>query len=73
MQPLKDYIKAIEANKAGDREKALALLASSVGADEPTEFMKSALEKMLDSNDAVLTVILGEIENDTRRNMHPDR
>jgi len=62
MQPLKNYIKAIEANKAGDRAKALELLASSVGAEQPTEFMKSSLDKMLDSNDAVLTVILGEIE-----------
>ena len=62
MQPLKDYIKAIEANRNGDKEKALELLAASVGTDKPTEFMKSSLDKILDSNDAVLTEILGEIE-----------
>lgn len=67
MQPLKDYIKAIEANRNGDKARALELLTASVGAEQPTEFMKSTLDKMLDSNDAVLTVILGEIEKDSKK------
>ena len=62
MKPLKDYIKAIEANKAGNREEALKLLASSIGLEKPTTIMKDNLDNMLDSNDAVLTLIIKEIE-----------
>lgn len=62
MEPLKRYIEAIEAKNSGDRKKALDLLAESVGIKEPTEIMRNSLDKMLDSNDAVLTVILDRIE-----------
>ena len=63
MKPLKDYIKAIEANKQGNREKALKLLTSSIGLEEPTQVMKDNLDNMLDSNDAILTLIMKEIED----------
>ena len=63
MKPLKDYIKAIEANKQGNREEALKLLTDSIGLKEPTKIMKENLAQMLDSNDAILTLILKEIED----------
>ena len=63
MKPLKDYIKAIEANKQGNREEALKLLTGSIGLKEPTKIMKENLAQMLDSNDAILTLILKEIED----------
>jgi len=62
MKPLKDYIKAIEANKRGDKEEALKLLTSSIGLEEPTQVMKDNLDNMLDSNDAILTLIMKELE-----------
>jgi len=64
MQPLKDYIKAIEANNKGDKEEALSLLTQSIGEEIPNDYIKSSLDKLLMSNDAVLTVILGRIENE---------
>jgi len=63
MKPLKDYIKAIEASKQGNQEEALKLLTDSIGLKEPTKIMKENLAQMLDSNDAVLTLILKEIED----------
>ena len=63
MKPLKDYIKAIEANKQGNTEEALKLLTDSIGLKEPTKIMKENLAQMLDSNDAILTLILKEIED----------
>ena len=65
MKPLKDYIKAIEANKQGNTEEALKLLTGSIGLKEPTKIMKENLAQMLDSNDAILTLILKEIEDDS--------
>jgi len=65
MKPLKDYIKAIEANKQGNREEALKLLTDSIGLKEPTKIMKENLAQMLDSNDAILTLILKEIEDNS--------
>ena len=65
MKPLKDYIKAIEANKQGHPEEALKLLTDSIGLKEPTKIMKDNLSQMLDSNDAILTLILKEIEDDS--------
>jgi len=62
MKPLKDYIKAIAANKDGNREEALQLLTASIGLDKPTRVMEENLDNMLDSNDAILTLILKEIE-----------
>ena len=63
LKPLKDYIKAIEANKQGNTEEALKLLTDSIGLKEPTKIMKENLAQMLDSNDAILTLILKEIED----------
>lgn len=63
MKPLKDYIRAIDEHRQGNDEEALKLLAQSVGLEEPTQIMKQNLSRMLDSNDAVLTLILKEVED----------
>lgn len=63
-EPLRNYIKGIEAYKAGNKENALNLIASSVGTDKPTGIMKASLDKLIDSNDAILTLILHEIKKE---------
>ena len=57
-EPLKKYIESRDALKAGNLEKALSLLADSVGAKTPTPYMKSALEDLTEPNQAILTIIL---------------
>lgn len=57
-EPLKQYIESRDAFKAGENKKALKLLADSVGAPGPTEFMKDNLDKLTEPNDAVLTLII---------------
>ncbi len=57
-EPLKEYLKARDALKEGNKEEALAKLASSLGCKEPTEMMKSSCKELLDLNDVSLTLIL---------------
>ncbi len=57
-KPLKDYIRAREAHKEGNDKEALALLSSSLGAEKPTQMMKSALKELVEFNDAALTIVL---------------
>lgn len=59
-EPLKKYIESREALKAGDKNAALALLAESVRAAAPTPYMKDAIEKLAEPNQAILTIILHE-------------
>ncbi len=56
--PLKQYLEAVDAYKAGDKEKSLVLLAESLGTDSPTAIMKDALAELTQANQAVLTIIL---------------
>ena len=56
--PLEEYIKGVEAFKQGNKEEALALISSSLGADKPTEIMKSSLEELTHVNIAALRIIL---------------
>lgn len=71
MEALKQYIRAIEVYKAGDTSKAESLLAQSIGQDHLPSIMKQNLAKMLDSNDAVLTLVLKEIADGDRRIQMP--
>ena len=57
-EPLQKYLEAIEAYKAGDKEKALELLANSIGAPVPTAYMESAIKDLTEPNEAILTIIL---------------
>ena len=57
-EPLKEYLKGRDALKEGKKEKAVDLLASSLGCEKPTGIMKSSCEKLLNLNDAALTIIL---------------
>ncbi len=59
-EPLKKYIESRDALKAGDKQKALSLLAESMGETEPTEYMKTELEHLTEPNIATLTLILHE-------------
>ena len=59
-EPLKKYIDCRDALKAGDNQKALSLLAESMGGKEPTEYMKTELEHLTEPNIATLTLILHE-------------
>ncbi len=59
-EPLKNFLKGREAYQSGSKEKALQLLAKSVGATEPTEYMKDNLDQLTEPNDAVLTLIIDE-------------
>jgi len=64
-KPLRKYIESRDAAKAGDKAKAAALLAESLGATEPTPYMNSALEQLEEPNEAVLTLILHESKGDS--------
>ena len=59
-EPLKKYIESRDALKAGDKQKALTLLAESMGSEQPTEYMKSELANLVEPNIATLTLILHE-------------
>ncbi len=63
-EPLKEYLEAIDAYNNGNKEKALELLANSVGAPGPTKYMESALGKLSEPNIAILTLLLNEIKGD---------
>lgn len=63
-EPLRNYLESIEAAKAGEKEKALKLLASSIGAAEPSPYIKSNLDKLTKPHDAILTLILHESKGD---------
>lgn len=59
-EPLEKYIKSRDAMKAGDSERALTLLAESLGAETPNPYMESALKELTEPNPAILTIILHE-------------
>lgn len=59
-EPLRKYIECRDALSIGDKQKALSLLAESMGEKEPTEYMKSELENLAEPNIATLTLILHE-------------
>ncbi len=59
-EPLRKYIESRDALAAGDKKKALSLLAESMGAKEPTEYMESELENLVKPNIVTLTLILHE-------------
>ena len=47
--PIRDYLKAINSFKAGDKPGAERYLAASLGLKELTPILKSSLSKVLDS------------------------
>lgn len=59
-EPLKTYLLGRDAYREGKKEEALKLIAQSMGADQPTPMMKSALGELCDLNDAALTILLHE-------------
>ena len=59
-EPLRKYIESRDAAKAGQNEKALQLLAESIGAEKPTAYMVSAIKELTEPNPAILTLILDE-------------
>lgn len=63
-EPLRNYIKGVEAYKAGNKEGALKLIASSMGTDKPTGIMEDALDSLVDAHDVALTLILHESQKE---------
>ena len=59
-EPLEKYIECRDALASGDKQKALLLLANSMGCEEPTEYMRTELENLAKPNIAILTLILHE-------------
>jgi hypothetical protein len=62
--PLKEYLHARDLYHMGEKDKALILLAKSLGATEPTAIMEDALEQMLEGNDAALTLVIHQAKGD---------
>jgi hypothetical protein len=60
LEEVKKYIAARDALRKGDRTEALRLLTESIGAEKPTPIMETCVERLLDSNDAALTLVLAE-------------
>jgi len=59
--PLKTYLKAQAAICAGNNNQALELLTQSIGADNPSEFIKENLVKLVkEPNDAILTMVIDQ-------------
>jgi len=59
-ESLRQYVKAARAAGAGDTNAAEAHLAASVGVERITPYMKQNLGKLVDGDEAVLTVVLHE-------------
>lgn len=67
-EPLRSYIKSIQAHKEGRKGDAEGLLCDSLGIKEPTSYMKSTLPKLVDGdnpNDAVLAIIIDRTKRQT--------
>jgi len=64
IEPLRKYLEGVDAYKSGDKDLALQLLASSIGASEPTDIMRDSLDNLISPNDATLTLILHECKGD---------
>ena len=60
-EPLKSYIRSIQAHKDGNKGESERLLCDSLGINESTPYMKSTLPKLVDGdapNDAVLAIVI---------------
>ena len=64
-ESLQRFIESRDAMKEDNPEKALLLLAKSLGAKAPTPYMKSALKDLTEPNQAILTIILHESKGAT--------
>ena len=67
-EPIKNYILSIKAYEAGDRPQSERLLAESIGIPELNDYMKANLGKLLDPNDAVLTLAIAQTKEKTHGN-----
>ena len=65
-EPMAEYLRAIEAFKGGHSGKALELLTNSIGATEPTEYMKDYLPQLTEPNAAILTLLVDQIRGGSR-------
>jgi len=63
-EPLKKYILARDEFRNGNKDTALKLLADSIGAEKPTPIMTDSLGKLVDLNDAALTLILHRMKEE---------
>ena len=63
-QPLEDYLKAIDLYNNGKKEEAMQCIANSVGVEEPTQYMRGAIDKLTKPNQAILALIINESRKD---------
>ena len=61
-EPLSDYIQGIKELEKGNRDDALRLMAKSIGTKEPSQYMQDNLDKLAESNPAMLRLILNECQ-----------
>ena len=64
-EPLKKYIKALEAHAKGKDSEASQLLAECVGLDKPTAIMRDSIKSLADKenpNLALITLMIKEME-----------
>ncbi len=74
IQPIKDYLAAVDAHRAGDRRAACQSLATAMGADRPSPVIESAIGKLLapetPANDVALKLVANQ---SARRGKEHDR
>lgn len=67
-EPVKKYIKALEAYENGKDEEAGQLLAEAVGLEEPTPIMKDSLKSLANKDDpniAIVKLMMWEINKES--------
>jgi hypothetical protein len=63
-EPLANYLKAVEAYRAGKPRDAEKLIAQSIGLTEPTSYMKNSLKQLCDQdkpNQAIATLLVHQL------------
>jgi hypothetical protein len=66
-EPIKKYIQSIKAFEAGDRPGAEKLLAESLEIPKLNDYMKDNLGKLLNENEAALTIAIANAVRNSER------
>lgn len=66
-EPIKEYVAALEAKRSGRKQEAAAALAKAMGAAEPTQTIKTAVNKLLTPGTPANDVALGLVASECAR------
>ena len=66
-EPIRQYLAAVEALKAGEKDKAAEFLALAIGAEEPSPLMVYSVEKMLTPGTLVNELMLEMVASTATR------